>query len=433
MYMEQVVEKIHPLVTLSGGIELFAALITLVLLIGFFCSISRKTLIGRSMIVVLLSHMVMQTSDGLLWFLVDNPKYIPLVKLLNITSNVSWWVLMTAYTYCIVYYISERKSISIKIAHGMAFLNGIIAFLFLLNFNGMFYYFDEEGVYCNGPYLWIHKLLWFFVLILNIIIIVYNRRQLKMIELLGFLSYSVFMIIAIQFEAMWDVTPMYIASMVSILWVCIQIYINQSRELQKKEQELSKQKIAIMLSQIQPHFLYNALLVIQELCITNPKEAEHATMEFSKFLRGNLDSLAADVPIPFVKEMEHTKNYLSLEQKRFGKKLQVQWDIQTTAFFIPALSLQPIVENAVRYGVTKIKGGGTVKIATKETEEQYVVTVSDNGKGFDPCQKKEDGRTHIGISNVAKRLEDMCNGRLEIESRENIGTIARLMIPKGGK
>ncbi|MDO5573539.1 MAG: histidine kinase [bacterium] len=431
--MEQIVEHLHPLVTLSGGIELFAALISVVLLIGFLCSESMKTTIGKSMIAVLASHAIMQASDGILWFIVDIPHYVPVVKVLSAVSNISWCFMMTAFTYCIVFYIAVRRPVTIKIAHAMACLNTLAALFYLLNYNGMFYYINEAGVYCNGPYLWIHKAIWYIILFANIVFILCHSRYLELKEELGFLSYGVFMVFAAQIETIWDVTPIYIASTISIIWVCILIYMNQSRELRKKEQELAQNRIAIMLSQIQPHFLFNALLVIQELCVINPKEAEQATIEFSRFLRGNLDSLSTDVPIPFSKEIEHTENYLALEQKRFGDKLHVEWEIQTTAFMIPALSLQPIVENAVRYGVTKQKGGGTIRITTEEAPTEYEIIISDDGVGFDVCQTKEDGRTHIGISNVRRRLQEMCDGELDIESRENVGTTARITIPKGGR
>lgn len=185
-----------------------------------------------------------------------------------------------------------------------------------------------------------------------------------------------------------------------------------------------------MLSQIQPHFLYNALAVIQDMCHGKAPEAEQATVEFSEFLRGNLDSLRADSPIPFTQELRHTKCYLSLEKKRFGENLKVEYDIGIDDFCIPALSLQPIVENAVRYGVMKRVNGGTVKIMTRETEAAYILQVIDDGIGFDPMQPKEDGRTHIGISNVKERIRILCGGSLNIESAPGKGTAATIMLPK---
>ncbi len=241
----------------------------------------------------------------------------------------------------------------------------------------------------------------------------------------------------------WRFIPMRVAaSMGVLLTVLLQLQqllrlaALQRQEAEQKrrlETELTQSRIAVMLSQIQPHFLYNALSSIQCLCRDDPATAEKATENFSMFLRGNMDSLTMDKPIGFDKELEHTQHYLSLEQLRFPDKLHVAYDIETTLFRLPTLTLQPIVENAVRYGVTKTKAGGTVKISTRETDAAFVVTVEDNGAGFDPMQPHDDGRTHIGIENVRDRLARMSGGTLTIESTRGVGTIAVIAIPKGEK
>ena len=202
-------------------------------------------------------------------------------------------------------------------------------------------------------------------------------------------------------------------------------YIHRERELQDSQTK-------IMLSQIQPHFLYNALCVIQDLCHGTAPEAEKATVEFSEFLRSNLDSLRATAPIPFEAELKHTRNYLSLEQRRFGEDLKVVYDIETVDFSLPALTLEPIVENAVRYGVLQREEGGTVWISAKEETDAFCVTVRDDGVGFDVMMPKQDGRSHIGIQNVRDRLERMCGGSLVIVSTPGKGTVATITVPKRG-
>lgn len=208
------------------------------------------------------------------------------------------------------------------------------------------------------------------------------------------------------------------------------IDLEHKKEIKAKELKLQENRIAIMLSQIQPHFLYNALLTIQELCHVDPEQAEQATIEFSKFLRGNMDSLKEEHPIPFEKELKHTKYYLALEKRRFGEKLNVEWKIETTDFILPPLTLQPLVENAVHYGITRKAKGGTVVISALEKEEEYQVIVQDNGKGFDVYDTKSDGRTHIGIDNVKSRLGSMSGGSLTITSVMGEGTTAVIRLPK---
>lgn len=199
------------------------------------------------------------------------------------------------------------------------------------------------------------------------------------------------------------------------------------------DKQLSEANTAIMVSQIQPHFLYNALNTIKYLIKRNPQEAEKALVSFSYYLRGNMDSLTQKAPIPFSNEMEHVKHYSDIELLRFGDRINVEYDIKCDSFTVPALSVQPIVENAIKHGVTKKAEGGTVKISSHEEENYYCVKVDDNGVGFDtqnPDYADNEYHSHIGIANVAKRLKYMSNATLEISSAEGVGTHVTIKIPK---
>jgi sensor histidine kinase YesM len=170
-------------------------------------------------------------------------------------------------------------------------------------------------------------------------------------------------------------------------------------------------------------------MVIQQLCKIDPKMAEETVVEFSDYLRGNMDSLTRKEPIPFEQELHHVETYLSIEKKRFGDSLNIEYDIKRKNFKLPALTLQAVVENAVRYGVTKKKGGGKVRIKTEKKDGNIIITVTDDGKGFNPGQIPEDGRSHVGLDNVRYRLAAMCSGSIEIESRLNAGTKVTIIIP----
>ena len=191
------------------------------------------------------------------------------------------------------------------------------------------------------------------------------------------------------------------------------------------------QRVQQMLSQIKPHFLHNALTLIIDLCDTDPQKAKEATVEFSRYLRGNMESIDRTGPISFEKELEHTKLYLDIEQMRFAGDLQVRYDIACTGFSLPALTVEPLAENAVRHGVReKPDGRGTVVIATRETPDGYEITVTDDGPGFDPDRLPEDGQMHVGIANVRERLRQIVDGSLEYRSAPGEGTAAIIRIPK---
>ena len=203
-------------------------------------------------------------------------------------------------------------------------------------------------------------------------------------------------------------------------------------EKQAMERKLQESQISIMLSQIQPHFLYNTLNSIYQLCETNPMRARAMVNFFAEYLRNNLSTLEEPGLISFETELAHVQTYLEIEKIRFEDTLEIEYDIRCDAFSLPVLTVQPIVENAVKHGTSKKRGGGRVVISTCEDDRFYVVEVSDTGCGFDPSVPKNDGKIHVGIENVRQRLANMCEGSLTIESEIGVGTSATIRIPKGG-
>lgn len=204
-------------------------------------------------------------------------------------------------------------------------------------------------------------------------------------------------------------------------------------EKQAMEMKLQESQISVMLSQIQPHFLYNTLNSIYQLCETNPMRARSMVNFFAEYLRNNLSSLEEPGLISFDTELSHIKTYLEIEKIRFEDTLEIAYDIKCVDFSLPVLTVQPIVENAVKHGTSKKRGGGTVTISTDEDKESYIIKIADTGCGFDPTKPQNDGKRHVGIENVRQRLFNMCGGTLSIESEIGKGTLATIIIPKGGK
>ena len=203
-------------------------------------------------------------------------------------------------------------------------------------------------------------------------------------------------------------------------------------EKQAMEMKLQESQISIMLSQIQPHFLYNTLNSIYQLCETNPMRARSMVNFFAEYLRNNLSSLEEPGLISFETELSHIKTYLEIEKIRFEDSLEIEYDIKCVDFSLPVLTVQPIVENAVKHGTSKKRGGGKVTISTDENKESHIIKVFDTGCGFDPSKPKDDGKRHVGIENVRQRLFNMCGGTLSIESEVGKGTLATIIIPKVG-
>ncbi len=215
------------------------------------------------------------------------------------------------------------------------------------------------------------------------------------------------------------------ASVFYYIWLHLLFVREHERSL------MAEQRIQIMLSQIKPHFLYNTLGTIEELCDSDPQTAKTATVKFARYLRGNMSSLSAEGTIPFEKELDHTRLYLDLEQLRFEDALTVRYNIECIDFYIPTLTLEPLVENAVRHGVrANPDGRGTVTVASRETQDAWEVTVTDDGPGFDLKEAEGADETHVGLRNVRERLKSVCGGTLRIESQNGKGTVVKILLPK---
>lgn len=272
-----------------------------------------------------------------------------------------------------------------------------------------------------------------------------NLKKAKDMELLDLLQNIIY--IAFVLAAVYDIFRYYrtggtryrmmllAITFIHLILMAVVIVRNtmiKTNKIHEMESKLQREQSMLMLSQIQPHFVFNSLGVIRELCYSDPEAAENAVVKFSNYLRRNMDSLSCDSLISFREELNHVKNYIDLEQLRFGDKLDVEYDIEDNAFMLPVLSLQPIVENAVRHGLRKKSGKGRIKISSIKRESWHEIIIEDNGIGFDvetDGLNKKDDKYHIGLSNVKTRIETMCSGRLMIASKPGAGTCITISIP----
>lgn len=301
---------------------------------------------------------------------------------------------------------------------------------------GWIFYISPSGLYTEGKLFWLQSIITFTYLLVPtaqaVFMAIKTKCSKKRREYVTYAAYIgiCFVVVAIQDSV--PTVPLFALSIFTVILILfLMLYLDQEYALAKREKELTDSRMSLMLSQIQPHFLYNTLSVIQDMCHGRAPDAEAATLEFTEFLRGNMDSLQIEGLIPFRKELHHTQNYLSLEKRRFQGRLTVKYNIQTDDFQIPPLTLQPIVENAVRHGVMQRVEGGTVVISAEETPESHIVTVKDNGVGFDPSAPLDDSeRSHVGLANVRERLRMMCGGTVEIDSTAGQGTVMTITVPR---
>ncbi len=369
-------------------------------------------------------------------------------------SSLGFWVVrisnfcVFSLTYLLMYiftkYLNERilqmggkpsqRNLRVLRVAGIVYLTVLV----LTQFYPICYYFDAQNFYHRAGLYWLTQLVGVAGIAANIRCIIDNRDRFNLNELTAFLLYITLPVVAMVIQYfLYGISFLNIAITVSVLLLYLQTLVEQAiamhgqeRQIVQQQKELTNMRIQVMLSQIQPHFMYNCLNAIYYLCDKNPKEAQEAITRFSDYMRGNLDSLRQNELVPFEFELRHIRNYLALEKMRFEEDLEIEYHIGTTDFILPALSIQPLVENAVRHGVGKKIEGGTVSITTRALSDGTEILVDDDGVGFDKNAKKDDGRSHTGMESVGDRLKAMCGGELQIDSVPGKGTHCRVWIPK---
>ena len=209
---------------------------------------------------------------------------------------------------------------------------------------------------------------------------------------------------------------------------------NQIKTLERLKEEINQSKVSLLLSQIKPHFLYNTLNSIRTLIRIQPEQADYMVYDFSRFLKANMNTLDKTM-IHFSQEYEHLQFYVNIEKTCFPK-LNVEYQVETQDFYVPSLTIQPLMENAIKHGVLKRVEGGTVRLRTSQDDNFWYVEIEDNGVGFaseGPEGESPDGHSGIGICNIERRLEYYCNAAFFIHSVPGQGTFVRISIPKKGQ
>lgn len=438
--MNSLIAQLSAQELLRVGLYFYAAFMVAILLLGVALDGDHGKLFLRLFVGMLITEIVTLLCEIGILILDGHPELLPLLYAAAFLSFAGGVLLIELYSLCAIAFIREYWKVS---WYGIIPITIVCAIYFVLVvvslFNGMFFSCDAAGHYLLGPY---YPLVNFFdlaLLLMVMYLIWHYRKVLTFLTCVSLLSFGVLPLITMGMSPFWGDIPIILSVPLAQFWTFILFHrqlnlqlAEKDRALAEKEHQLTQMHIAIMISQIQPHFIYNTLGSIHQLCLEQPERAAQLTLEFSQYLRGSLGELTKTRPIPLFKEMEHVRHYVHIEKVRFPD-ITVQFDLHCTNFQLPALSVQPLVENAIKHGLRGLDSGGTVIISSQETDNNYLVCIRDDGIGFDPAAPAQDGRLHVGIQNIRSRLEDMCGGTLVIDSAPGKGTTATIIIPKEPK
>lgn len=207
-------------------------------------------------------------------------------------------------------------------------------------------------------------------------------------------------------------------------------------QLEVTQEHLELARIKNSSSQMQPHFLYNALGSIREIILEDPQYASDLVYDFTTHLRACIRSMSSDSLVPFSQELNNIKAYVNIERMRFGEKLDVCYACDEMEFDIIPLSIQPLVENAIRHGIyERGAAGGHVMVRTSRVHDNILVQVEDDGVGFDyeaVMKEVEAGtRDSTGLMNLTIRLKKLQNAQISVDSKIGVGTTITVTIPRG--
>lgn len=371
------------------------------------------------------------------------------------TSLAVWWITRIA---CCIMYVSQyllliiisiflfrviqnaggkRETLFLGTIHIICTM--VIGTTFVNLFLGKLYWFDEQNVYHRGPWFLFVMIASGIALVLSAVTVLRYRKKLHTAEFLSFFALSLLPLCGVILQILTKsgaYTNIFLTAGAAI--VAINVLYQVRRQMAELESKVLQNRVYLLNSQIKPHFLFNTLAVIRALIDEDQETAKEAVNHLSRFLRQGMDVDSGDKPVTIEEELSYIEHYLYIEKLRFGDSLNIVYEVDPNVHFrLPFLSVQPLVENAVKHGIKQKEEGGTLTIRVYQQKNYNVVEVFDDGAGFDEeafrerkkQQRLENSDNGIGTDNVEQRLFLMCKGKLEITSEPGKGTTAKVSIP----
>lgn len=307
----------------------------------------------------------------------------------------------------------------------------LLAVYYIMFIAGQFmdavYYVTPDNHYIRGPLfaLWLSPLV--VISILNLAGLIKRRDKLSKRYFVALLLYLLPMTISLFFHMFFEAEVYVVLCMVLFALIMFVLILSDNMDqFMRQQREIARQKASINVLQMRPHFIYNTMMSIYYLCKQDSDKAQQVTLDFTSYLRNNFTAIASEDTIPFCDELEHTRAYLAVEQAQHEDRLFVEFDTPHTQFRLPPLTLQPLVENAIKHGMNPDGDPLHIFVKTRKTKDGSEIIVENDGARYDPA---DDNEPHIALNNIRQRLEMMCKGTLEITPHEEGGTTVKVTIP----
>ena len=405
------------------ALDAFALIVTLIVFIACVQEYSNKKIGSKKFLIFQISVIVALVADMLGWLGEGHSSMWLMTSVANTVMACACRIAILGFMAYLVesLYSNSRAAFCVFVVFKALC---VLSILFCIGnaFFGYVFYVNETGHYehtenhAMGFVYLLYPILAFFAITLMAFLAKTSAR----VNRWAFFVYTLFPVFGVIIDYTFHGISLTCAGFaVSVLVIYTNIYLTRQKQLEE-------QRNALMLSQINPHFVYNTLSTIAAMCDMSPKQAKHLTIDFSQYLRSNINSLSSSSLIAFEQEMDHVECYLKIEKARFRDHLNIVYSIQCKDFSVPPLTIQPLVENAIKHGITKKADGGTLKICTYENDANYVIDIIDDGVGFDT----ESCEMHVGLDNVRSRVAAMCKGEVTVKSMSDVGTRVTIELPK---
>ena len=325
------------------------------------------------------------------------------------------------------HYAGEKIKTGLLSELAIVFALTHVILLIIAQFTDIFYQITPNNEIQRGPLFPLLVAPAVVIMLFDIVGIFVIRKKLLKGYFISFLVYLIPLTIITILHMFFSLELFIILALgLWALTILVLVVKENSKEYLKQQKEIANQRANILMLQMRPHFIYNTMTSIYHLCEQDPHKAKQVTFDFTTYLRKNFAAIASDETISFVDELEHTRAYLAVEQAQFEDNLFVDFDTPHTLFRVPPLTLQPIVENAVKHGMISSNKPIHITIKTRKTDTANKIIVEDDGPGY---KKTDNNEPHIALNNLYQRLEMMCNGTIEISSNETGGTSVEIIIP----
>lgn len=362
--------------------------------------------------------------DGIIY---RNPNFIFLEKIVVYFEALLVSVLMPLPTILLLHYCGESVKSS-KLFHTVILLWLICFFaLSIGQFTNWFYVVTPNNEFIRTPLLPLLMLPLVLGMFVNIAGLIRRRKKLSTRYLVAFLIYLLPFTVFLTVHAFIDIAPFLFSGVgICAFSMCYFIVSDQIIHNFHQQREIANQRASVMVLQMRPHFIYNTMMSIYYLCKQDADKAQQVTLDFTTYLRKNFTAVASEEAVPFKDELEHTKAYLAVEQAQHEDMLCVDYDTPHIDFKVPPLTLQPLVENAVKHSLDPNGEALHIYVKTRLTDSGNEIIVENNGLDYQPST---DNEPHTALANIQQRLDMMCKGTLKITPREGGGTVVKVTIP----